>query len=225
MVARIDRMWGASSYQDGMMQAVLLGQTFQMQRVWTEDYRNTGTFHALVISGTHVAILAAFFLFILRVCFVPESLALLMTSLAWRAGKWMGIAMRPLGGRADAVYDRQLFLSRPAAGESAGGGCPGLSPVRPGTTVRSQLPTHISGRGVSGAFAMPFIAATTGLGGARFERLGRYRPRPAPGASRGPVPHRNALAGRNPTRRAAPSPGVARFIVAFTGRVLFSSMK
>jgi competence protein ComEC len=50
--------------------------------VWTEVYSSTGTFHVIVISGTHVAILAAFFLFLLRVCFVPESLALLATVLA-----------------------------------------------------------------------------------------------------------------------------------------------
>jgi competence protein ComEC len=67
-----------------MMQAILLGQNYQMQRVWTEEYRNTGTFHTLVISGTHVAILAAFFLFLLRLCFVPESLALPLTvAAAW----------------------------------------------------------------------------------------------------------------------------------------------
>jgi competence protein ComEC len=83
-IARIERLYGSDSYQSGMMQAILLGQTFQLQRVWTEDYRNTGTFHALVISGTHVAILAAFFLFVLRICFVPESLALLLTvAAAW----------------------------------------------------------------------------------------------------------------------------------------------
>ena len=44
------------------MQAVLIGQTFQLQKVWTEQWRSTGTFHALVISGTHVAVLAAVFL-------------------------------------------------------------------------------------------------------------------------------------------------------------------
>ena len=65
-----------------MMQAILIGQSFQLQKVWTEQYRSTGTFHALVISGTHVAVLAAFFLFLLRICFVPESMALLITVLA-----------------------------------------------------------------------------------------------------------------------------------------------
>src|SRR5207244_5367912 len=73
---RIDRLYPGDSYRSGMMQAVLIGQSFQLQKVWTEQYRSTGTFHALVISGTHVAILAAFFLFLLRLCFVPEGAAL-----------------------------------------------------------------------------------------------------------------------------------------------------
>jgi competence protein ComEC len=79
---RIARLYHGDLYQTGMMQALLIGQNFQLQRVWTEVYRSTGTFHVIVISGTHVAILAAFFLFLLRVCFVPESLALLTTVLA-----------------------------------------------------------------------------------------------------------------------------------------------
>jgi len=58
MLARIERLYHGSDYQTGMMQALLIGQSYQLQRVWTEDYRSTGTFHALVISGTHVAILA-----------------------------------------------------------------------------------------------------------------------------------------------------------------------
>jgi hypothetical protein len=79
---RLARLYHDDVYETGMMQAFLIGQSFQLQRVWTEIYRNTGTFHVIVISGTHVAILAAFFLFLLRICFVPESLALFITVLA-----------------------------------------------------------------------------------------------------------------------------------------------
>ena len=83
-LARIERLYHGNDYQTAIMQAILIGQSYQLQRVWTEDYRSTGTFHALVISGTHVAILAAFFLFLLRICFVPEPLALLTTvAAAW----------------------------------------------------------------------------------------------------------------------------------------------
>jgi competence protein ComEC len=82
ILARIERLYPGDTYRSGMMQALMIGQSFQLERVWTQYYRETGTFHALVISGTHVAILAAFFLFFLRVCFVPESLALLLTVVA-----------------------------------------------------------------------------------------------------------------------------------------------
>jgi len=81
-LARIDRLFPADVYQAGMLQAILIGQSFQLQKVWTEEYRSTGTFHALVISGTHVAVLAGFFLFWLRICFVPESVATFLTVLA-----------------------------------------------------------------------------------------------------------------------------------------------
>ena len=60
-------------------------ETSRMETVWTDDFRHTGTFHALVISGTQVAALAAFFLFLLRMCFVPQMPALAVTA----AASWM----------------------------------------------------------------------------------------------------------------------------------------
>jgi competence protein ComEC len=78
---RVNRLYAGNDYEIGMTQALLIGQNFQLQRIWTEQYRNTGTFHVLVISGTHVAILAVFFLFLLRICFVPEGPALAATVL------------------------------------------------------------------------------------------------------------------------------------------------
>jgi competence protein ComEC len=80
-LARIERLF-PDRYQGGMMQAILIGQSYQLQKVWTEDWRSTGTFHALVISGTHVAVLTSFLWFLLRLCFVPQSMATLLTVLA-----------------------------------------------------------------------------------------------------------------------------------------------
>ena len=100
---------------------VLIGQNFQLERIWTEDYRETGTFHALVISGTHVAILAAFFLFFLRICFVPQSLALFFTVLAawlyalvtgWHGQRWADL---PGGVRGRRQYGRLLLAAATAA--------------------------------------------------------------------------------------------------------------
>src|ERR1039457_270425 len=82
VLRRTEQLYHGDEYLSGMMQAMLMGQSFQLQRIWTEQYRDTGTFHVIVISGTHVAILAAFFLFLLRLCFVPQRLAMLLTAAA-----------------------------------------------------------------------------------------------------------------------------------------------
>lgn len=79
---RLERLYRGDSYRTAMMQAILIGDSSKLEKVWTEDFRRTGTYHALVISGLHVTVLAAFFLFLLRVCLVPESFALTATTLA-----------------------------------------------------------------------------------------------------------------------------------------------
>ncbi len=65
-----------------MMQATLIGANAKLDRLWTQDYRSTGTYHALVISGTHVAVMAAVFLLFLRLCAVPRDMAILLIVLA-----------------------------------------------------------------------------------------------------------------------------------------------
>ena len=83
-LARLDHFYRGNPYNIGMMQALLLGETARLQRSWTADYRVTGTFHALVISGSHVAVLAGTLLLLLRLCFVPRQQALLLVvALAW----------------------------------------------------------------------------------------------------------------------------------------------
>jgi competence protein ComEC len=79
---RLRNLYGDDSYEAGMMQAILIGETAAIQRVWTEDFRRTGTFHALVISGVHVTVLAGVLLFLLRLCAVAELYALAVTAAA-----------------------------------------------------------------------------------------------------------------------------------------------
>jgi competence protein ComEC len=79
---RLDRLYANDAYANGMMQATLIGATAKLDRMWTEDYRSTGTYHALVISGTHVMVLAAVFLFFLRLCAVPRGASIILTILA-----------------------------------------------------------------------------------------------------------------------------------------------
>ncbi len=83
-LVRLDRLYAHDPYANGMMQAVLIGATAKLDRLWTVDYRSTGTFHALVISGSHVAVLAAVLLFFLRIVGAPRGFAVFATILvAW----------------------------------------------------------------------------------------------------------------------------------------------
>jgi len=81
---RLAQLYQGRPYETGMMQAIMIGETYQVQRVWTEQFRNTGTYHAIVISGLHTVVLAAFLMLLLRLCFVRREVALLATSaLLW----------------------------------------------------------------------------------------------------------------------------------------------
>jgi len=79
---RIDRVFSRNQYATGMMDAILIGETARLDRIWTDDFRRTGTFHALVISGVHVTVLAAVLLFLLRWLPISELSALAMTAAA-----------------------------------------------------------------------------------------------------------------------------------------------
>ncbi len=79
---RLDGLYQKDPYAIGMMEGILLGESTKLEKVWTDHFRRTGTFHALVISGLHVTVLAGFLLFLLRLCFVPELPALAATALA-----------------------------------------------------------------------------------------------------------------------------------------------
>jgi competence protein ComEC len=110
---RIEDLYRGNSYRTGMMQAILIGETSKLERVWTEHFRRTGTYHALVISGLHITVLAGFFLFLLRICFVPEPPALFLTMLsAWLYALVSGCqapVMRPAAGFTLFVIARYFF--------------------------------------------------------------------------------------------------------------------
>jgi len=81
---RIEALYRGNDYSTGMMEAILIGESSKLQKIWTENFRRTGTFHALVISGVHVTVLAGVLLFLLRLCLLPEMPALAVTAgAAW----------------------------------------------------------------------------------------------------------------------------------------------
>jgi len=66
-LARLVRLYPDDAHTAALLQATLLGVTAGVERRWTSDFRATGTYHALVISGLHVSVLAFTILAILRV--------------------------------------------------------------------------------------------------------------------------------------------------------------
>jgi len=162
---RIQSLYPGESYQSGIMQAILIGQSYQLQRIWTEDYRSTGTFHALVISGTHVAILAAFFLFLLRICFVPEPLALLTTvAAAWfyaLVTGWQSPCTRSAAGLTLYMIAGYFFRERRPLNILAAVAM-GFLIFDPDQLFEASFQLTFLAVAFLGAFATPLIRATTG---------------------------------------------------------------
>ena len=162
---RIERLYPGDNYGAGMMQALLLGQQYQLQRVWTEDYRNTGTFHTIVISGTHVAILAAFFLFFLRACFVPESFAMAFTvAAAWLyalVAGWGAPCVRSAAGLTLVAVAGYLFRERRPLNLLAAVAM-GFLVLDPDQLFDASFQLTFLAVAFLGAFATPLIRATSG---------------------------------------------------------------
>jgi len=110
---RLDQLYSGDAYNTGMMEAILIGETSSLVRVWTDSFRRTGTFHALVISGVHVTVLAGVLLFLLRMCAIPELAALAMTAAAaWLYALVSGLSapvVRAAGGFTLFLFARFLF--------------------------------------------------------------------------------------------------------------------
>ncbi|HYZ84889.1 MAG TPA: DNA internalization-related competence protein ComEC/Rec2, partial [Bryobacteraceae bacterium] len=66
-------------YQAAINSALLIGEDTRLERAWTEDYRKTGTYHALVISGLHITLIASILVLLARLCWVPRTASLLAT--------------------------------------------------------------------------------------------------------------------------------------------------
>ena len=164
-IARIDSLYPGDRFRSGMMQAVLIGQTYQLQRVWTEQWRSTGTFHALVISGTHVAVLAAVFLFLLRLCFVPQAYALLVTMLAgWLYALvtgWQAPCVRSAAGLTLYTIGAYFYRERRVLNLLAGIAL-GFLVLDPEQLFEASFQLTFLAVGFLGAFAAPAIQATSG---------------------------------------------------------------
>jgi len=165
VMRRTEQLYHGDDYLSGMMQAMLMGQNFQLQRIWTEEYRNTGTFHVIVISGTHVAILAAFFLFFLRICFVPQNAAMLLTSAAaWlyaATSGWGAPCVRCAAGLTLYMVCRHFYRERRALNLLAVVALFFLV-CDPDELFESSFQLSFLAVAFLGAFAAPLVEATSG---------------------------------------------------------------
>ena len=99
---RIERLYAGNDYATAMMEAILIGQSAKLEKVWTDHFRRTGTYHAMVISGLHVTVLAGVLLFLLRICMAGELTALVIAcAAAWvyaAVSGWSAPVNRAAGG-------------------------------------------------------------------------------------------------------------------------------
>jgi competence protein ComEC len=99
---RIDQLYAGNDYAIAMMDGILIGESSKLEKIWTDHFRRTGTYHALVISGLHVTVLAGVLLFLLRVCMMGELPALVIAAAAaWvyaAVSGWSAPVIRAAGG-------------------------------------------------------------------------------------------------------------------------------
>lgn len=113
---RIEALYPNNAYSIGMMESILIGDSTKLEKTWTEDFRRTGTFHALVISGLHIAVLAGSVMLLLRLCFVGELPALAIAA----AVTWIYVlvsgssapAIRAAGGFSLYLIGRYFYRER-----------------------------------------------------------------------------------------------------------------
>ncbi len=78
---RLTNLYPDDQHTSGLLQATLIGETSGVERRWTNDFRATGTYHALVISGLHISVVALTLLFVFRLFFFRRVPALCIAAI------------------------------------------------------------------------------------------------------------------------------------------------
>ncbi|MBI3208124.1 MAG: ComEC/Rec2 family competence protein [Candidatus Solibacter usitatus] len=81
---RIETLFAGNDYAIGVLEALLVGESAKLERNWSEEYRRTGTYHAIVVSGLHLTVIAAVLVVALRLLFFTRINAMLLAAvIAW----------------------------------------------------------------------------------------------------------------------------------------------
>jgi competence protein ComEC len=121
---RLERLYSGKPYHTGMMQALLIGEKSKVDESWTDQYRVTGTYHALVISGMHLTALTAIIFLVMRLLPLGEMAPLIAaTACSWvytMVTGWQTPVVRAAAGltlflATRYLYRRQRLLNMLAA--------------------------------------------------------------------------------------------------------------
>jgi competence protein ComEC len=147
-----------------MMEAILIGESGKLEKVWTDHFRRTGTYHALVISGLHVTVLAGVLLFLLRLCMLKELPALAIAAVAaWiyaAVSGWSAPVIRAAGGFTLYLIGRYFFRRGRVLNLLAAIGIAYLL-YDPGQILDASFQLSFFSVAAIGALAVPLLDATS----------------------------------------------------------------
>lgn len=165
-LSRLERLYANDSYATGMLQAILIGDSFKLEKIWTEHFRRTGTYHALVISGLHISVLAGVLLFLLRLCMLGELPALAVAAVgAWvyaLVSGWSAPVIRAAGGFTLFLAGRYFFRQRQLMNLLAVVAIVYLV-YDPGQMFEASFQLSFLSVAAIGALAVPLLEATSAL--------------------------------------------------------------
>jgi competence protein ComEC len=99
---RVERTYGPDAYNVGLLQALLVGESSRLERIWADHYRRTGTYHAIVVSGLHVTVIGGVLILLFRLLAMHRAAArFAAVAFVWvYAGMcgWQAPVVRSAGG-------------------------------------------------------------------------------------------------------------------------------
>ena len=179
---RLEWLYAGRPYETGIMQALLIGEQSKVEDSWTDQYRVTGTYHALVISGMHLVVVSAVIVFLLRLCLLGQVVPFIAAASLWLAVRRRhGLADAGGAGGGGAYPGAAGALPLPASKAAQRAGGRGHRPprLRPIPVVRDQfstfVPVHRGARGLrhssAGEDVRAVRARTSGACGSRPGRV------------------------------------------------------
>jgi competence protein ComEC len=165
-LSRLERLYAGNDYAIAMMEATLLGESSKLEKVWTDHFRRTGTYHALVISGLHVTVLAGVLLFLLRLLMLNEMAALVIAAIAaWvyaAVSGWSAPVIRAAGGFTLYLGCRYFYRKGRLLNLLAAVGI-GYVIYDPRQIFEASFQLSFLSVAAIGAFAIPLLDRTSGL--------------------------------------------------------------